>query len=179
MNTNELKYSELTIDRLEEALGLITDVFYEYNAPDYSEEGAETFKELIDYEWHSEHFEGRAGLDMEADGGFVISFSPQLRMWICEDDAIDRIVGVIATLGTHLYWMFVDGKYHRRGIARRLFEMTIEELSPRIMTVCASPYAVDVYRKLGFVETDLEQNNWGIRVVPMEYVAPAMMMQTA
>ncbi|WP_460645598.1 GNAT family N-acetyltransferase [Lacrimispora brassicae] len=37
------------------------------------------------------------------------------------------------------------------------------------MTVNSSPYAVEIYHKLGFVDTDTEQLVNGIRFIPMEY----------
>ena len=173
MNTNELKYSELTIDRLKEALDMITDVFYEYNAKDYSEQGIREFTNFIDFDWHKNRFEERSYIDDESDeeGGVFIRFYDEFRMWICEDTGNDKIIGVLATYGAHLYWMFVDGKYHRRGIARKLFDIMVENIKPHRMTVCASPYAVEVYRKLGFVDSGDEQNEQGLRVIPMVYTS--------
>ena len=37
------------------------------------------------------------------------------------------------------------------------------------MTVNSSPYAVKIYRALGFVEVDTEQISDGIRYIPMTY----------
>ena len=38
------------------------------------------------------------------------------------------------------------------------------------MTVQSSPYAVNFYRKLGFVPTGEEEDYSGIRVTPMEMI---------
>ena len=37
------------------------------------------------------------------------------------------------------------------------------------ITVNSSPYAVPVYHKLGFVDTDVEQISDGMRYTPMKY----------
>ena len=42
------------------------------------------------------------------------------------------------------------------------------------ITVNSSPYAVLVYRKLGFVETDTEQLADGMRYTPMKFVNACM-----
>jgi len=181
MKANELKYSKMTIDRLEEALDLITDVYHNYNGKDDPEEGKERFKELIDYDWHKRHLEGKlelleqpeVKLERKEEGMiFIGSFymPPDFRMWICEDTSTNKIVGVLAMYDEHVYWMFVDGNYHRRGIARSLFDMMLDELKPERLTVSASPYAAEVYRKFGFVDTDTEKISDGIRYIPMEYV---------
>jgi len=181
MKTNELKYSKMTIDRLEEALELITNVYHNYNGKEDNEEAKEWFKELIDYDWHKKHLEGELELleppeeEFERDEeGFICICSfympPDFRMWICEDIGINKIVGVLAMYDEHVYWMFVDGNYHRRGIARTLFDMMLDELKPETLTVTASLYAADVYRKFGFVDTGPEQIGHGMRYIPMEYV---------
>jgi len=182
MKNNEFKYSKLTIDRLQEALDLISEVYHSYNGKEDSEEVKEYFKELINYDWHKNLLEGKLELlepsDEELDRNeeegmiFIGSFyvPPDFRMWICEDTETDKIVGVLAMYDEHVYWMFVDGNYHRRGISRCLFNIMLDELKPEKLTVSASLYAVDVYRKFGFVDTDTEQDNHGIKYIPMEYV---------
>jgi len=182
MKTNDLKYSELTIDRLKEALDMITRVYHEHNGKDDTDEGHEKFKELIDYDWHRNALENRFEFDPEPEikfeeeeGRFMLCIGsfciqPEFRMWICEDSVSNKIVGVLATYDEHVYWMFVDGNYQRRGIARKLFDIMIEEKKPERLTVSASLYAVDVYRKLGFNATGTEKIACGIRYIPMEYV---------
>ena len=64
--------------------------------------------------------------------------------------------------------MFVNEQYHRKGIARRLLNMMIEQFNLSEITVKSSRYAVEIYRKLGFIETDREQTVNGIRFIPMK-----------
>ena len=59
--------------------------------------------------------------------------------------------------------------YLRRGIGRRLFEAMRRDYARQVFTVNSSPYAVEVYRHLGFVPTDTEQLTDGLRYTPMRY----------
>ena len=75
--------------------------------------------------------------------------------------------------GTVLHCDIVKKDYHRRGIARRLFQ-TVEEICKSQnniskITVNSSPYAIEVYHRLGFVDTDKELTVNGIRFTPMSY----------
>jgi len=66
----------------------------------------------------------------------------------------------------------VNTQCHRRGIARKLFETVINYKSiageHTAVTVNSSPYAVEIYRRLGFEPTDTEQTVNGIRFIPMK-----------
>ena len=59
--------------------------------------------------------------------------------------------------------------YKRQGIGRKLFEVVLENSTSHELTVNSSPYAKDVYRRLGFKDTDAEQIVTGIRFIPMTY----------
>ena len=43
------------------------------------------------------------------------------------------------------------------------------DYTDQVFTVNSSPYAVEVYRHLGFVPTDTEQLTNGIRYTPMRF----------
>ena len=81
----------------------------------------------------------------------------------------DALIGILATRsgGAHIALFFVRGAYHRQGVGRQLFFRACQENSAGQMTVNSSPYAVEVYRRLGFRETDAEQTSDGIRYTPM------------
>jgi ribosomal protein S18 acetylase RimI-like enzyme len=92
-------------------------------------------------------------------------------MWTCSDK--DKIVGVLAARDVcHICLLFVDSAYHRKGIARSLLEKMIpyckENGDCAEITVNSSPYAVEIYQKLGFHNTDKEQLKNGIRFIPMK-----------
>lgn len=135
---------ELSDEETDTATELCWEVFKEYEAPDYTEYGTEEFRRSI-------HNRG---------------FISQLRLFgaFCGE----RMVGVIAIRGSHIALFFVKGEYHRQGIGKRLFERAKKECGGRI-TVNSSPYALEIYRRLGFKETDSEQSVNGLRFTPMEY----------
>ncbi|MCL2662029.1 MAG: GNAT family N-acetyltransferase [Oscillospiraceae bacterium] len=148
---SDFVYSELSRDKLYDTLALIRDVFIEFEAPDYSEEGIAEFLDFL---------EPLSITGMLDDG--------EMRIWTCEYEG--RIIGAIAAGEKHVNLLFVDGKFHRKGIARRLLEVMIENYKPTEITVNSSPYAVEAYKKLGFVANGSEREENGIRFTPMKRV---------
>ena len=137
----------LSIKRLnkietETALNLVWKVFLEYETPDYTQEGIDEFYKSM----HDENYLAMLSLY----GAF----------------SSEGLVGVIATRnsGKHIALFFVDGKYHRQGIGKQLFQAVQTDK----MTVNSSPYAVPVYSKFGFKSVNTEQVVNGIRFTPME-----------
>ena len=77
-------------------------------------------------------------------------------------------MGVLAAEGDHIALFFVDPAVHRQGIGRRLFQAYLSAGGWDCVTVHSSPYAVEVYRHLGFSPTAEEQlSPDGIRYTPM------------
>ena len=128
------------------ALDLVWKVFLEYEAPDYTEEGIKEFKKAID---DDEWIKAR-----DFYGAF---------------DENNKILGVIATKDiTHIALFFVDGKYHKQGVERKLYDK-IKSLNEKgFFTVNSSPYAHDVYKHLGFEDTNTEQCVNGLKFYPMK-----------
>lgn len=135
-------------NKIKHALELVLKVFMEYEAPDYSDEGIESFKKTAIY--NEEYISN------------IIIYGAYEN---------DKIVGMIATRnkGNHIALFFVDGQYHRRGIGRMLFENVLSQSTADEITVNSSPYAKEVYHHLGFEDTAPEQNTGGIRYIPMVY----------
>ena len=137
------------------ASALIRRVFAEFEAPEYAPQGTETFYRFIAPEALAEQL--RRGT---------------MLMWGAFRQQTP--VGIIAlTHRDHISLLFVDKSCHRRGIARALFARACESCrtEPAItrLTVNSSPYAVDIYRKLGFSAIGPERTTDGIRYTPMEY----------
>ncbi|WP_313152112.1 GNAT family N-acetyltransferase [Lacrimispora sp.] len=150
--------ARMNIDSIKKygALDLIWQVFLEFEAPDYSDEGIQEFKKFIDLN----------------SIGQKISDN-EMRFWGYFSG--EDIVGVAATRQPcHISLLFVDKKHHRQGIGRELFNTITSFYKAaglyREMTVNSSPYAVEVYHKLGFADTDTEQLVNGIRFIPMKYI---------
>jgi GNAT superfamily N-acetyltransferase len=130
---------------MKRALKLVWEVFLEFEAPDYTEEGIQEFKRTIDDEsWVNQR---------DFYGAYT-------------DD--DQLLGVITTKDlSHIALFFVDGKYHKQGIGKKLYNK-IELLNDKdYFTVNSSPYAHEVYKHMGFVDTDEEQCIKGLRFIPM------------
>ncbi|HWP50209.1 MAG TPA: GNAT family N-acetyltransferase [Clostridia bacterium] len=138
---------KLSAEEYPRALSLVWSVFLQYEAPDYPTQELKTFKSSI--------------TDVE--------YLDALKMWGAY--SAGRLVGVIALRngGGHIALFFVDGTYHRRGIGRALFETALANSAGDIITVNSSPYAIEIYRRLGFMPNGPEQNTQGIRYTPMIY----------
>ena len=133
-------------DKWGEALQLVKEVFMEFEAPDYCDEGIADFMHAISDESY---------LNMHSFYGAY------------QDN---KLVGVIATRNEHHHigLLFVDKCYQRKGVGRQLILhiLTLKDDEP--ITVNASPYGHEFYRKLGFVDTNEEQITNGVRYYPMK-----------
>ncbi|HOO34064.1 MAG TPA: GNAT family N-acetyltransferase [Thermotogota bacterium] len=141
-------------EEMKDALKLVKNVFMEFEAPDYSEEGISAFQDFIEINEMEKRF--NAGL---------------LRFWVCKRDG--EIAGVLASRNiNHICLLFVHKAYHKRGIATRLFgefkEDVLKSEADRFITVNSSPYAVGFYHQMGFKDMDSELEKDGIRFVPMK-----------
>ncbi|MCL2073198.1 MAG: GNAT family N-acetyltransferase [Marinilabiliaceae bacterium] len=157
-NIIDFPYSitEITTDTLKSSnvLQLIWRVFEEFEAYQHSAEGVREFQNYFEY----------SSIKRLLD-------KSEMLMWGCFNNG--KIVGMIATKhSTHISLLFVDKKYHRQGIARALYQKVIEYAKNNNyseITVNSSLYAVEVYKKLGFVATDTQQQKNGIRFIPMKH----------
>ncbi|MCL2496056.1 MAG: GNAT family N-acetyltransferase [Clostridiales bacterium] len=146
--------SEIESEDLKEALCLVWRVFLEYEAPDYVDEGIQEFKDFIAYDSIKQKL-----------------MENQFRMWVCRDKR--KIIGVLATRPPcHISLLFVEGEYHRKGIASAMLSIMVDYYKAyhdhKEITVNSSPYAKEAYRRLGFNEIDIEQTVNGIRFIPMK-----------
>jgi predicted GNAT family N-acyltransferase len=148
---------EVSKNDLKQALDLVNNVFSEFVAVDYSEQGNCTFQNYLETKYDE------VSADMQTGSK---------KLWGHYQDS--KIIGVIATRDiSHIALMFVDKQYHRKGIARQLFDTVLAELKNKAdithITVNSSPYAAKVYERLGFKKTDEQQEKDGIIYVPMAY----------
>lgn len=144
--------AELTIKKIDQAeikefLPLVWDVFCKYEAPNYPESAKLIFKNAI----YDENY-----LAMLTAYG------------ACKDNVP---IGIVATRagGKHVALFFVDGKYHKQGIGRQLWNQMLSDNMNNELTVHSSLYAVQVYEHLGFVKTGDIQTEDGITYIPMVY----------
>lgn len=146
---NTITFTIKVIDEKQQskAFDLAWRVFNKFEAPEYNKEGIEAFFKAI----HSQEYTSL----LKIYGAFYH----------------EEIVGVLATRnsGSHIALFFVEDQYHNMGIGRQLMEEALKNCQTSEMTVNSSPYAVKIYRALGFVEVDTEQISDGIRYIPMAY----------
>ena len=135
----------LAPDEITQALALANRVFMRFEAPDYSPEGIENFQRTIG--------------------------DPAYRSQVIFYGAFDgdTLIGMLATrnAGAHITLFFVEEAYHRKGIGRALFSAALANTQSATITVNSSPFAVEIYQRLGFVKLKDEQVTDGIRYTPM------------
>jgi GNAT superfamily N-acetyltransferase len=140
-------------EEAEAVSALVVRVFERFVAPGYTAEGVQTFRRYAD----PDSLRQRARLDHAT--------------WVATHR--DELVGMIEVRAHHhVSLFFVDDRFLRRGIGRRLFAHALAHSRRRKpgltrMTVNASPYAVEIYRRLGFEPLAPEQVQDGIRFIPM------------
>lgn len=144
-------------EEVEELSLVILEVFNEFVAGDFLEEGITLFKEFVS---------PPSLINREKSGeAFTLVAKDQ-----------DKILGTISIKDKeHIALFFVSKDYHRKGIGKKLFKkaldrILIDEEKVKKITVNASPYAVEVYKSLGFLiqgSGELKETN-GIIYLPME-----------
>ena len=85
------------------------------------------------------------------------------------------LAGVVAVKGNaHLYHLFVAEQFHRKGIAKKLWQLAMKEClhdgNTGEFTVNSSAYALGVYKKLGFVAQPGPKEKNGVVFYPMKLI---------
>lgn len=141
---------------IQPALDAIWRIFNECGAAGYTVEGKLSFKNFIQY---------NSVLDRYYNG--------DIKLFVCLDGS--EIVGALMLRRpSHICLLFVDKLYHRRGIARNLFEMarlTCIKSNDKLrrITVNSSPDALGFYHRLGFKKSNKQQTKDGITYTPMQF----------
>jgi Acetyltransferase (GNAT) family. len=139
---------------IEEALGLVWDVFSEYEAADCTEEGVDEFWTKIDYEYLIQ----RAG-----DG--------EVRFWGAFDEG--RMVGVcMLHEPDHVELLYVDGEYQSRGVGTSLLKKAVLDMKEqdtllRRITANVPDSADGFFRALGFTSSGASYASGGMTYTPM------------
>ena len=125
---------------------LVKDTFNEFVAPDFSEEGKLEFYRFI------ENDETLNSLNIF---GYYIE---------------NVLIGVIATRDnmSHISLFFVSKMFQKHSFGKKLLETVIENSKADIISVHASPNAVNAYKYMGFKPVGEAITENGIKYVPME-----------
>ncbi len=135
---SEIQYRALTADDSKAVSQLIQSVLHEFIEKDLSSDG---FKLVLD-DTNEESIHKL--FNKEKTIGFGASLN-------------DRLVGVCVIRDwCHVHFLFVDGAFHKRGIARQVFDLTFADCRAKnptleVLTVNSTFYAADAYKKLGFI----------------------------
>jgi len=134
---------------------LAWNVFCEFEAPEYGEEGTKHFQDfLTDPLLERMFWKGEYPAYVAMDG--------------------EKCVGVVTLRNrNHISLLFVDKAYHRQGLGRKLLlkmaQSVKEEERLESITVNAAPYATEFYHRVGFRDLDEMQKTDGILYTPMEW----------
>ena len=142
-----IEVRELKKEEVSGALSLSLKVFLECNFADYNKEGVELIKKFIN------------------DNKIVNLLTIYGAL---ENGELIGIIGV-KNFGAHISLFFVDKKAQGRGVGRSLFEFFIEDTKTSHITVSSSTYAVEIYKKMGFVQLGKQETQNGLTFVLMEY----------
>lgn len=136
----------------EPAMELAWRTFLKFEADEYGKEGTGHFLDFIS--------------DEKLFKMFLIG---EYRLAVAKLNG--QIIGLVSLRsGCHISLLFVDERFHRKGIGKALLQVAQEKFlkGPDVkLTVNAAPYAIEFYKKVGFVETDDLQHADGIIFRPM------------
>lgn len=145
----EIEYRKIRAGEEDEVFDLVKAGFDEYVSPDLTEEGINEFF--------------RAAREM--------IYGKPTAHCIMVAESKNGIVGMIDIKdNNHICLFFIAKEFHGRGIGRELLEQATAECirnNNQEIEVNSSLFAVQIYKKLGFVQTKPEQVLNGIRFVPM------------
>ena len=132
------------IEDLEKISMLAKNIYLKYNSNMDTEEGINNVLSFISLESMKLRFFMQGSLILKAK------------------DNNDNILGMIEmTDYNHISLFFVDDRYFNIGIASKLFEEVKNILKSDKYTVKSSHYALEFYKKLGFMElyNDIQEEN--------------------
>jgi GNAT superfamily N-acetyltransferase len=154
MNPASITVRPILSGEEEQVSGLILRLFHEFVAHEYSQEGQERFSTYVTpaaLRQRSEH-----------DHFMLVALKGE------------EVIGAIEIRQSrHLSLLFVDQRFQRKGIARRLLEKALTRVhSENPMLAClsvnASRYAVPAYERLGFRTIAAEEIVHGMISTPMQ-----------
>ena len=147
------KIERAKINDIEEISDLVKRIYLKYNSKIDSEEGINNILNFISKE--------NMRLRFYIEGALIL----------VARDKNNKIVGAIELKNfEHISLFFVDDKYFKFGIGKKLFEEVKNILELEKYSVNASDYALGFYKKLGFVQiTDSIKIENGVHFYPMFY----------
>ena len=145
------KIEKAKINDIEEISDLVKRIYLKYNSKIDSEEGINNILTFMSKE------------------NMRLRFYIEGALMLVARDKNNKIVGAIELKNfEHISLFFVDDKYFKFGIGKKLFEEVKNILKLEKYSVNASDYALEFYKKLGFVQiTDSIKIENGVHFHPM------------
>lgn len=143
-----IEIRQLLNDEKDKALLFVKKIYLESKDESYTEQGIETFSNFLDNKKITKSF--------KVYGAF-------------EDNILK---GVIATdrRKRHINLFFVDKISQGKGIGKKLMKIITDNNENSYITVNSSRYGVSIYEKLGFIKTEEEKEQDGLRFTPMKLI---------
>ena len=143
-----IEIRQLLNNKKDEALLFAKKVYIDCKDESYSEQGIETFCNFVNNKEITKSF--------KVYGAF-------------EDNVLK---GIIATdrRKRHISLFFVDKVSQAKGIGKKLMSFIIDDNENSFITVNSSRYAVSIYEKIGFIKTEEEKEQDGLKFTPMKLI---------
>jgi len=143
-----IEVKQLFNNEKDKALLFAKRVYIESKDESYSEQGIETFCNFVNNKEITKSF--------KVYGAF-------------EDNILK---GIIATdrRKRHISLFFVDKVSQGKGIGKKLMSIVIDDNENSFITVNSSRYAVPIYEKIGFIKTEEEKEQDGLKFTPMKLI---------
>lgn len=150
---NQLTYRLMVSGEEETVINIVTEVFNEFVAPQYSEEGITEF-----YKY--------------ANAANLAERSKENHRTVIAEHNNNPVAIIEIRNNIHISLFFNKAKLQRKGIGKQLLKYAIDmclKNNPEIqkITVNSSPNATKAYEKMGFKAEGKEQCIHGIKFVPM------------
>ena len=143
-----IEIKQLLNNEKDKAVLFAKKVYIECEDESYSEQGIETFCNFVNNKKITKSF--------KVYGAF-------------EDNILK---GLIATdrRKRHINLFFVDKVSQGKGIGKKLMSIVIDDNKNSFITVNSSRYAVPIYKKIGFIKTEEEKEQDGLKFTPMKLI---------
>ena len=149
----KFKIEKANINDIEEISDLVKRIYLKYNSKIDTEEGIKNILIFISAE------------------NIKLRFFIEGALMLVARDENKKIIGVIELRNfEHISLFFVDDKYFKLGIGKKLFEKAKNIFGTEKYSVNASDYGLEFYKKLGFIQiTDSIKIEKGVHFYPMIY----------
>ena len=143
-----IEIKQLLNNEKDEALLFAKRVFIESKDDSYTKKGIETFCNFVDNKKITKSFKVYGAFEDNVLKGIIATDSPK----------------------KHICLFFVDKVSQVKGIGKKLMSFIIDDNENSFITVNSSRYAVSIYEKIGFIKTEEEKEQDGLKFTPMKLV---------